>query len=303
MQYVGRFAPSPTGPLHFGSLVAAVASYCDAKANQGEWLVRMEDLDKPREVAGAADNIVQTLAAFGFEWDGEIIYQSQRSAYYEAAFESLQHHVYPCICTRKEIADSSNTQGIDGVIYPQTCSKTPALQPNRDVAYRAVSLDENIVFFDAVQGEITQNLARDVGDFILKRKDGLFAYQLAVVVDDAAQGVTHVVRGADLLDSTPRQIYLQRLLGFKTPHYAHVPVACNAQGEKLSKQTLAQPLDALRANISLFEALSFLGQNPPAEIKNATLEEVWRWALENWQIDSIPKVISIAKSISKSVIT
>lgn len=296
MQYVGRFAPSPTGPLHFGSLVAAVASYCDAKANKGVWLLRMEDLDKPREMQGAADNILRTLDAFGFAWDGEIIYQSTRDAYYETAFALLKQHSYPCICTRKEIADSSNLQGIDGLIYPKTCFTTPALQPNRDTAYRAVVLDQEIRFTDAIQGDITQNLARDVGDFILKRKDGLFAYQLAVVVDDAAQGVTHVVRGADLLDSTPRQIYLQKLLGFSSPDYAHVPVATNQAGEKLSKQTLAKAISPKSSSFLMFQALQFLGQNPPQEIKNATLDEVWRWANDHWQLKNVPKQRSLVKS-------
>jgi len=300
MQYIGRFAPSPTGPLHFGSLVAAVASYCDAKAHDGKWLVRMEDLDKPREMPGAADDILRTLKAFGFAWDGKIIYQSTRDAYNEVAFEQLKQHTYPCICTRKEIADSSQMMGIEGAIYPKTCYKKSAnLSPSDfnasvshiDNASQRINVNDVglIAFKDAIQGDISQHLARDIGDFILKRKDGFFAYQLAVVVDDAAQGVTHIVRGADLLDSTPRQIYLQQLLGAQTPHYAHVPVATNAQGEKLSKQTLAQALDASRANIALFEALSFLGQNPPQEIKNATLDEVWRWAIANWQLDNVPK--------------
>ncbi len=288
MSYVGRFAPSPSGPLHFGSLVAAVASYCDAKSNKGKWLVRMEDLDKPREVEGAAHHIINTLEAFGFEWDGDIVFQSQRNHYYQEAFTQLNPHVYPCVCTRKEIADSSQTQGIDGLIYPKTCFKKPPLQPNIDAAYRAIALDKFIGFVDAIQGEITQNLAFDVGDFILKRKDGLFAYQLAVVVDDALQGVTHVVRGADLLDSTPRQLYLQQLLSYPSPTYAHVPVACNAQGEKLSKQTLAQAISPEAAPILLFEALYFLGQHPPLEVKNATLNEVWRWAIDNWQLSKVP---------------
>lgn len=289
MQYVGRFAPSPTGPLHFGSLVAAVASYCDAKANAGKWLVRMEDLDKPREVIGAAHHIINTLEAFGFEWDGDIVFQSQRNHFYQEAFNQLSTHVYPCVCTRKEIADSSQSQGIDGLIYPKTCFKIPPLQPNTDAAYRAIVLDKSIGFVDAIQGEITQNLAVDVGDFILKRKDGLFAYQLAVVVDDALQDVTHVVRGADLLDSTPRQIFLQQLLGYPSPTYAHVPVACNTQGEKLSKQTLAQAITAQAATSLVFEALQFLGQQPPLAIKNATLNEVWRWAIANWQLTKVPQ--------------
>ena len=290
MPYVGRFAPSPTGPLHFGSLVAAVASYCDARANGGQWLLRMEDLDKPREVQDAADGILRTLETFGFAWDAKIIYQSQRTELYESALQTLKAKrlVYPCTCSRKEIADSAIASGIEGVIYPKTCLNH-ALKTNTHAAYRALTLDENIVFLDGIQGEIVQNLARDVGDFILKRADGLFAYQLAAVVDDAAQGVTHVVRGADLLDSTPRQIYLQRLLGYATPHYAHVPVASNAAGEKLSKQTLAKPIDMRPPKHALFDALGFLGQQPPAEIKNATLDEVWQWAMTNWRISNIPK--------------
>jgi glutamyl-Q tRNA(Asp) synthetase len=297
MSYIGRFAPSPTGPLHFGSLVAAVASYCDAKSQGGKWLVRMEDLDKPREVSGAADEILRALEAFGFEWDNEVIYQSQRDEVYADALNTLQKQnlIYACTCTRKEIADSSSAQGIDGLIYPKTCYFKHGLQPNIHAASRAVVLDKNSAFLDAIQGEITQNLARDVGDFIVKRADGLFAYQLAVVVDDAAQNITHIVRGADLLDSTPRQIYLQQCLNFATPGYAHIPIAVNSAGEKLSKQTLAEPIcinsetPYRLAEHQLFEALSFLGQNPPAEMQNATLVEVWRWAIANWDLDKVPK--------------
>ena len=291
MPYIGRFAPSPTGPLHFGSLVAAVASYCDAKANGGKWLLRMEDLDKPREVTGAADTILQQLEAFGFEWDGEIMYQSQRDDFYAEALNQLQKKalIYPCTCTRKEIADSSHAQGIDGLIYPKTCYFNKNTPPSIHAAYRAVVADKNIAFLDAIQGEITQNLAHDVGDFIVKRADGLFAYQLAVVVDDAAQNITHIVRGADLLDSTPRQIYLQQLLGLPTPQYAHNPIATNQVGEKLSKQTLAQPLCTRLAGQQLFEALSFLGQQPPAAIKNYNLSEIWRWAIAHWNMANLPK--------------
>ncbi len=294
MQYTGRFAPSPTGPLHFGSLIAAVASYCDARSKDGKWLVRMEDLDQPREMPGAASLILSALQAYGFEWDGEIMYQSQRAEAYEHALERLkrQNIIYPCTCSRKEIADSAITNGIEGAIYPGTCLKH-ALKGNTHAAYRAMVLDENITFSDAIQGKITQNLARDIGDFVVKRADGSFAYQLAVVVDDAEQGVTHVVRGADLLDSTPRQIYLQHLLGFPTPHYAHVPVAVNTAGEKLSKQTLAQAIRPEAASRLVFEALDFLGQEPPTEIKNATLDEVWRWALSYWQLEKVPKVRKI----------
>lgn len=305
--YIGRFAPSPTGPLHFGSLVAAVASYCDAKANSGQWLVRMEDLDRPREVSGAADEILRSLDAFGFEWDGEISYQSKRDGQYAEALNQLQKQalIYPCTCTRKEIADSSNAVGIDGLIYPKTCIKhTPMSNtlghplsnslleldsPCIHAAYRALVLDKNITFLDAIQGEITQNMAHDVGDFIVKRADGLFAYQLAVVVDDAAQDISHIVRGADLLDSTPRQIYLQQSLGLPIPHYAHIPIATNYAGEKLSKQTRAQPLSTRLAGHQLFEALRFLGQQAPVEISSGNLSEIWRWAISHWNIANVPK--------------
>lgn len=295
-RYIGRFAPSPTGPLHFGSLVAAVASYCDAKANLGKWLLRMEDLDKPREVAGAADTILRQLEAFGFEWDGEILLQSQRAEIYENALNKLknQNAIYPCTCSRKEIADSALSNGIEGAIYPKTCYVKKTMPSSIHAAFRAVTTSVDISFLDKIQGEIRQNLARDVGDFIVKRTDGLFAYQLAVVVDDAAQNVTHIVRGADLLDSTPRQIYLQQMLNLSThnfsiPSYAHVPVASNALGEKLSKQTLAEPLSMRLPQHQLFDALNFLGQQPPAAIKNATLGEAWRWAIANWGVLQVPK--------------
>lgn len=291
--YIGRFAPSPTGPLHFGSLIAAVASYLEASANNGKWLIRIEDLDKPREMAGAADDILRTLEGFGFEWDDEIVYQSQRTEAYEETLQTLKSRnlVYPCTCSRKEIADSALEIGLEGAIYPKTCL-THAPQANSQAALRAITLDKNIQFNDAIQGEISQNLAKQIGDFVLKRADGLFAYQLAVVVDDAAQNITHVVRGADLLDSTPRQIYLQQLLDLPTPHYAHVPIAVNENGEKLSKQTLAEPVSMRNAGQQLFDTLRFLGQNPPVETQNATLGAMWRWAFANWSLAKIPRVRS-----------
>jgi glutamyl-Q tRNA(Asp) synthetase len=287
MTYVGRFAPSPTGPLHFGSLVAAVASYLEAKTQHGKWIVRMEDVDIPRVQVGAADGILNTLDTFGFEWDGDIVYQSQRNEAYMNAFNILkdQQLIYPCTCTRKEIADSASSIGIEGIVYAGTCLRH-ATKPNAPMAWRIKTEDKLIQFKDAIQGSVSQHLKFDIGDFVLKRADGLFTYQLAVVVDDAEQGITHVVRGADLLNSTPRQIYLQNLLAMKTPNYAHVPVACNSAGEKLSKQTLAQPLNAKNASVELFKALHFLGQDPPAEIKNATLDEMWRWAKENWMLNN-----------------
>lgn len=294
---IGRFAPSPTGPLHFGSLLAALASYLEAKTQGGLWLVRMEDLDKPREVAGAANHILNTLEKFGLEWDGQVVYQSQRSELYQEALNQIkaQSLIYQCSCSRKEIADSYNQKpaehGIDGLIYPGTCrDKSSTFKP---YAERIKVKDQNISFNDAIQGKIDQNLANQIGDFVLKRADGLFAYQLAVVVDDYLQGVTHVVRGADLLDSTPRQIYLQQVLGYSTPKYAHIPVASNQAGEKLSKQTLATPIDANNAPNLLINALDFLGQTPPQDLSNYKAQEILAWAMQHWALDKIPKQRSI----------
>jgi len=196
--------------------------------------------------------------------------------------------IYACTCSRKEIADSAVNEGIEGVIYPKTCLLKPALTTQTH-ASRVIVLDKTIDFTDAIQGEVKQNMASDIGDFILKRKDGLFAYQLAVVVDDAEQGITHVVRGADLLNSTPRQLYLQQLLDFTPPYYAHLPVAVNTNGEKLSKQTSAKPIIMETAAFMMFEALCFLGQNPPAELKNAPLNNVWHWAITNWALKNVPQ--------------
>jgi glutamyl-Q tRNA(Asp) synthetase len=265
----GRFAPSPTGPLHFGSLVAAAASWLDARAAGGRWFVRIEDLDRPRVQAGATDEILRTLGALGLEWDGEVLYQSAREALYRDALERLRGQTYWCGCSRREIADSSLGLAVDGArIYPGTCRA--GLSPGK--ARRALRVrvaSDEIRFVDRVQGAQAQMLGRDVGDFILYRADGLFAYQLAVVVDDAAQGVTDIVRGADLLDSTARQIYLQRLLGAPTPRYLHVPVAVNARGEKLSKQTGATPVDARRPGEAIAAALAFLGQPAGDSLEHA----------------------------------
>ena len=290
MPYIGRYAPSPTGPLHFGSLVAAVASYCDAKTHAGKWLLRIEDLDKPREVKGAADTILRQLEAFGFEWDDEVLYQSQRSQHYADAFDALkkQNLVYPCTCTRKEITDSSNQPGIEGLIYPRTCLTHP-IKSNAVPAFRIKTNAQPICFTDLIQSEISQNLSTDIGDFVLKRADGFFTYQLAVVVDDAAQGITHIVRGADLLNSTPRQLYLQKLLALKQPVYAHLPVATNEFGEKLSKQTKAESIDTYSAAQGLCNALTFLGQKPPSDLCTYLPSEIWKWATQNWQLNQIPQ--------------
>lgn len=292
--YRGRFAPSPTGPLHFGSLVAAVASHLEARSQQGEWLLRMEDLDTPRNMPGAADSILRSLEAFGFEWDGPVVYQSERNDLYAEMLSKLQQSglLYPCGCTRKEIADSA-IHGIEGAIYPGTCRN--GLPPGKSArAWRIQVEDRAIGFDDAIQGHITQNLARDIGDFVLKRADGFYAYQLAVVVDDAEQGITHIVRGADLLDSTPRQIYLQQLLQLPAVDYAHIPVAVNELGEKLSKQTMAEALHLSDTSQLLIHALHFLGHLPPAELHAASLEEIWRWAFNQWRLTNIPRITSAA---------
>ncbi len=292
----GRFAPSPTGPLHFGSLVAAVGSYLDACAQGGEWLLRMEDIDTPRNVAGAAADILKTLEAFGFEWDGPVLFQSTRLDAYAAALERLKRAglAYGCACSRKEIADSARHAAVDGgLAYPGTCRA--GLPPERSVrAWRLRVTDEEIAFADRLQGRVAQHLEHDVGDFVLLRADGLFAYQLAVTVDDAFQGISSVVRGADLLASTPRQIWLQRCLGFATPEYAHLPVAANAAGEKLSKQTRAAPLRTDRAAAELVGALRFLGQPAPGGLENAPIGEVWSWAKTNWNFAAIPRRPAIA---------
>jgi glutamyl-Q tRNA(Asp) synthetase len=294
MQYIGRFAPSPTGPLHFGSLLAAVTSYLEAKTHQGKWFVRMEDVDKTREVEGAADQILKTLVSFGFEWDGQVMYQGQRDDAYAQALTRLkeQQLIYPCTCTRKEIADSSTQMGAEGAIYPGTCLHQ-MIKHNHPIAWRVKTEDNVLSFYDAIQGHITQNLVQEIGDFVLKRADGLFAYQLAVVVDDATQGVTHVVRGADLLNSTPRQRYLQSLLGVDSPSYMHIPVATNTQGQKLSKQTLALGLNTKDAVNQLWEALHFLNQNPPETLKHSDLKNCWEWAMSHWDATQIPRTQSV----------
>ncbi|HEY6094670.1 MAG TPA: tRNA glutamyl-Q(34) synthetase GluQRS [Gallionellaceae bacterium] len=314
-KYRGRFAPSPTGPLHFGSLVTAVGSFLDARAQQGQWLVRMEDLDTPRCVPGAADDILRTLECFGLHWDETVLYQSQRNVAYREALHTLQQSgmAYPCGCTRREIADSA-LHGIEGQIYPGTCRH--GLPPGREARAWRVRTDHlpsplvgegsrvrgmrepsppspqpspnqgeragNIEFEDALQGRISQDLEAEIGDFVVLRADGLFAYQLAVVVDDDFQNISHVVRGADLLTSTARQIWLQRLLGYPQPHYMHLPIAVNADGEKLSKQTLAAPVDAANPAPTLLRVLNFLCQNPPQALESNSVKEILDWAITHW---------------------
>lgn len=292
-RYRGRFAPSPTGPLHFGSLVAAVGSFLQAKSKGGEWLVRMEDLDPPRELPGAAAEILRTLEAFGLHWDGEVVYQSRRHALYEEALEKLKanNQIYPCACSRREIADSS-VSGVDGPVYPGTCRNGIA-EGRAPRAWRVKTDGQKIECSDAIQGLMARNLAQDFGDFVVRHADGFFAYQLGVVVDDAAQGITEIVRGADLIESTPRQVHLQRLLNLPTPYYLHLPVALHAQGEKLSKQTLAAPLDPVRPLPALLQVLKFLGQDVPPELAEGSIENFWRWAVGNWDAGRVPRVAGV----------
>ena len=264
MSYRGRFAPSPTGPLHAGSLVSALASFLDARAHGGSWIVRIEDVDAPRTVPGAADEILATLAHFGMHSDEAPVWQSARGDAYQAAFERLQTagFIYPCGCTRREIADSLvHAHARHATLaYPGTCRDGLHGKPARAWRLRVPDGDAAVItFVDRWQGPQTQNLATEVGDFALKRADGLWAYQLAVVVDDADAGITHIVRGADLLDSTARQIYLQQCLGVPTPAYLHVDVVNNDAGEKLSKQTGAAPLDRHAPLEALVEAARHLG--------------------------------------------
>lgn len=287
-RYRGRFAPSPTGPLHFGSLVAAVGSYLEARTHGGEWLVRIEDLDPPRTAPRAADAILRTLEACSMPWDGVVVYQSTRSEAYHAALHVLRQLglIYPCACSRREIADSG-IAGIEGYVYPGTC-RGGTVEDRRARALRIDARGAEVEFDDAIQGRIAQNVETDIGDFVLYRADQVFAYQLAVVIDDAEQGITDVVRGADLLDSTPRQIFLQQKLGRAAPRYAHLPVAVNARGEKLSKQTHAPAIDATHPAPAIAAALRFLGHTPPSACDN-DLSALWQWALENWSLGQVPR--------------
>ena len=288
--YTGRFAPSPTGLLHIGSLLTAVASYADARSNGGKWLVRMEDLDPPREMPGAASHILHTLEAFGFEWDGEVAYQSRRYALYEETLCRLKTAglVYPCHCSRKDWQAGAR-RGADGFVYNGRCRhpyQRPALQ-GKQPAWRIRVPDRIIGFSDGIVGGYAQNLARDIGDFVLLRADGYWAYQLAVVADDAEQGVTHIVRGQDLLVSTPRQIYLQQCLGVPTPQYAHLPLLTNAQGQKWSKQTLAPALDLNRREQLLRQVFRYL--NLPEAPETDRPAELLDWAVAHWDMDKVPK--------------
>lgn len=285
MSYIGRFAPSPTGPLHFGSLLTAVASYCDTKANHGKWLVRIEDTDIPRIYPNSETHILSCIDAFEFEPDAEIIFQKDRLAIYEQVIDQLkqQHAIYACQCTRKMLGSNH--------IYAGTCRDL-----NLDFAEQAIRLkvdDLLICFEDRLQGRQCSNLKDDLGDFVLKRRDGIISYQLAVVVDDYLQGITHVVRGADLLDNTARQIWLGSILNYPSLSYMHLPLAMNGQGQKLSKQNLAQALDVSKASELLQQAILALGQ-PNVELNQPRI--MLQQAVQQWDVNLIPKGIHLTGS-------
>jgi len=284
--YRGRFAPSPSGTLHFGSLVAAVASFVDARAAGGQWLVRIEDLDPPRERPGAADQILFTLERLGLAWDGPVLRQSTRSDAYALALERLRHEgrIRECRCARAALAalpENVRRAAGDDLFHPSVCISGPDDGSLRR-ALRFRVPDHEVEFRDRVQGTIRINVAATVGDFVLRRKDDLYAYQLAVVVDDEEQGITHVVRGADLLQSTPRQVLLQQALGLRGVEYMHVPLVVNASGLKLSKSSDAPGLAAAPAALQVVAALRFLGPEPPEVLGETTVDEVLDWAVSNW---------------------
>lgn len=288
--YIGRFAPSPTGPLHFGSLLAAVASCLQARASDGRWLLRIEDIDPPREQAGADQLIISALEQYGFEWDGPVVYQSKCGAQHKEAAQSLVERglAYRCSCSRRDLAREAS--GPLGPIYPGTCRSGCT---GDETALRVLTDDNAIEFHDGLQGHVEQSLESESGDFIIWRRDGLVAYHLALVVDDSDQGVTEVVRGIDLLDSTPRQIHLQRLLDLPTPGYLHIPVAINEDRQKLSKLTGAAAIPADDPRNVLVQVLAALDQNPPADLVNSNLPEIWCWAIDHWRAGNLTGLKSI----------
>lgn len=290
--YRGRFAPSPTGPLHFGSLIAAMGSYLQAKHQNGEWFVRIDDIDPPRELKGAADEILKTLEAFGFEWDQSVLYQSSRRKRYQEAVEHLikQQLAYPCSCSRTSILQrTGQTKG--EIIYPGFCrnGSIDKQAKESELSTRLICNDEIIRFNDTIQGKQSINLTKQVGDIIIRRRDQLFSYQLASGIDDAEQDITEVVRGADLLSCTPSHLHVQNLLNLPSPQYCHLPIALNNAGQKLSKQNHATAIFAKDSTELLYKTLKFLGQMPPIHLMKANQEDIWNWAKTHWQLDLVPK--------------
>ncbi|QUM88046.1 tRNA glutamyl-Q(34) synthetase GluQRS [Moritella sp. 36] len=287
--YVGRFAPSPSGPLHFGSLIAAVGSYLQAKSNQGTWLVRIEDLDPPREITGAAANILTTLDAFGLHWDGDVIYQSQRTSAYQEAIAQLNQQglTYYCHCTRKQIQ-------AQGAFYQGHCKHKQLTADN--AALRVTTTVPVNHFMDELHGKIDIEKALAAEDFIIHRKDGFFAYNLAVVVDDIYQGITQVVRGADLIEPTGRQLYLFEQFSQPAPSYLHLPLVSNADGSKLSKQNHAPGLDISQAKALLIDALRFLALPVCNELQDLSVPHLLQWGAEHWSVKNLPRQKSIVLS-------
>ncbi|EJM58872.1 glutamyl-queuosine tRNA(Asp) synthetase [Pseudomonas sp. GM50] len=287
--YIGRFAPTPSGHLHFGSLVAALASYLDARSVGGHWLVRMEDLDPPREEPGAQAAILKALESYGFEWDGDMVRQSDRHAAYDEVINRLfnQGLAYACTCSRKQLEPYHG-------IYPGFCRNAGHGTENAAIRLRVPELEYH--FIDRVQGEFRQHLGREVGDFVIRRRDGLYAYQLAVVLDDAWQGITDIVRGADLLDSTPRQLYLQELLGLPQPRYLHIPLITQPDGHKLGKSYRSPPLTEDQATPLLLRALRALGHKPATELNDATPREVLNWGITHWDASLIPRTLTLPEA-------
>lgn len=287
--YRGRFAPSPTGPLHFGSLIAAVGSYLQAKHQHGEWLVRIDDIDPPREIKGAADNILSTLEYFGFEWDGDVLYQSNRQHYYQEIVDELikQGLAYPCSCSRTSIL--KKTGQVKGeTIYPGFCRNRP-LENITNYSIRIHCNSDPIYFSDAIQGEQTFNIEKNTGDFVIQRRDHFFAYHLATGIDDSEQKITEVMRGADLLNCTPNQLHVQHILNLSSPQYSHLPIAVNHTGQKLSKQNHAKAINPSESIELLYKTLKFLGQMPSIELMNVSQEEIWDWAIKHWQLHLVPQ--------------
>ena len=287
---IGRFAPSPSGPLHFGSLLAAVASFMQAKHQGGKWLVRIEDIDPPREVAGASDTILRQLDSHGLHWDDSAIYQSAQIRQYLESLEDLrsQNVIYNCDCTRQRL------NSLNG-IYDSKChqlnlpaEKTSVRLSIKDSLKHLGLKNDKVQFFDSIMGDYVQSLIQDIGDFVLRRRDGLISYQLAVVIDDHLQGVTEIIRGTDLIDSTPRQILLQQCLGFKTPTYGHIPLAMNNLGQKLSKQHHAKQLPQGNEQEQVWLALYWLKQNPPLELRTSPVKDIIDWGINFWDISKIP---------------
>ncbi|HBD11719.1 MAG TPA: tRNA glutamyl-Q(34) synthetase GluQRS [Porticoccaceae bacterium] len=279
MMYVGRFAPSPTGPLHLGSLFAAVTSYLDARAHHGTWLVRMEDIDSPREVPGAADTILTQLETHGLNWDGPVLYQSRRIPAYREAWHQLRADglVYPCNCSRKRL------RHLEGIYDGRCRTKTAPGQDDIPCAWRVrTDIADRVHWNDLFCGPQQFDLKQTIGDFIVLRKDGLFAYQLAVSVDDAFQSITHVIRGGDLLDSTPRQLHLLQLLSSPAPRYGHTPILTDSSGLKLSKQRFAPAINPASAQDNITRCLGLIGLTPPTSSLGAPASELLQWAAENW---------------------